>query len=163
MADDDERIRRREQVLYALSSYSMAQKEYGRVFARSQEMHKTDAAAIVEILIAEDRGQPLTPARLAERIALSPAATSALLNRLEEAGDVVRRRGHKDRRVVTLHGTPRVHERADAFYVPLNEGLYEVMARYSDVELDVVEKIADELRDVVVGFLGRLTRPDSAN
>jgi DNA-binding MarR family transcriptional regulator len=149
MSDDEEAVQRRERLLYALKSYSMAQKEYGRVFARSREMHPSDAAAIVEILIAEQRGSPLTPARLAERITLSPAATSTLLNRLEEAGDIVRRRGHKDRRVVTLHGTSQVHEQADAFYAPLNAGLYEVMGHYSETELDLVEKIIDELSAVV--------------
>jgi len=149
----DKMIRRRERVLYALSSFSFAQKEFGRLFARSEELHTSDAAAIVEILIAEDRGRPLTPARLAERITLSPAATSTLLNRLEEAGDIVRTRGHKDRRVVTLHGTARVHERADAFYAPLYERLYAVMGRYSAAELDLVEKMADELRAATAGFL----------
>jgi DNA-binding MarR family transcriptional regulator len=153
MPDDDEMVRRRERVLSALKSYSMAQKEYGRVFARSREMHPTDAAAIVEILTAEHRGSPLTPARLAERISLSPAATSTLLNRLEEAGDIVRRRGHKDRRVVTLHGTSRVQEKADSFYEPLNAGLYEVMGHYSAAELDLVEKIVEELSAVIGGLL----------
>ena len=153
MPNDDGMVRRRERVLYALKSYSMAQKEYGRVFARSREMHPSDAAAIVEILTAEHRGSPLTPARLAERITLSPAATSTLLNRLEEAGDIVRRRGHKDRRVVTLHGTSRVQEKADSFYEPLNAGLYEVMGHYSAAELDLVEKIVDELSAVVGGLL----------
>jgi DNA-binding MarR family transcriptional regulator len=149
MANDDETVKKYERVLFALKSYSMVQKEYGQVFARSREMHTTDAAAIVEILVAERRGAALTPARLAERITLSPAATSTLLNRLEEAGDVVRQRGHKDRRVVTLHGTPRVYEQADAFFGPLNAGLYEVMGHYSTAELDLVEKVADELSAVV--------------
>lgn len=155
MSEEDEMVQRRERVLYALKAYSMAQKEYGQVFARSQRMHTSDAAAIVEILTAEHRGAPLTPARLAERIALSPAATSTLLNRLEEAGDVVRRRGHQDRRVVTLHGTSRVQERADVFYAPLNQGLDEVLAGYSDAELDLVEKLADDLHDVISQLLSR--------
>jgi DNA-binding MarR family transcriptional regulator len=155
MSEEDERVQRRERVLSALKAYSMAQKEYGQVFARSQKMHTSDAAAIVEILIAERRGAPLTPARLAERIALSPAATSTLLNRLEEAGDVVRRRGHQDRRVATLHGTARVQERADAFYAPLNQAVDDVMTGYSDAELDLVEKIVDDLHDVISRLLSR--------
>lgn len=69
----------------------------------------------MEILAAEGRGQPLTPARLAARIALTPGATSTLLNRLEDAGHVVRTREHTDRRIVILHSTRTVHETADAF------------------------------------------------
>jgi DNA-binding MarR family transcriptional regulator len=153
MADGEAMVRRRESVLFALKAYALAQKEYGQVFARSRGMHTTDAAAIVEILTAERRGAPLTPARLAELITLSPAATSTLLNRLEAAGDVVRRRGHKDRRVVTLHGTVSVQEKADSFYAPLNAGLDDVMGHYSAAELDLVEKIVEELGAVIGGVL----------
>jgi DNA-binding MarR family transcriptional regulator len=151
MADGREMDRRREQVLLALKAYTLVQKEFGQVFARSRGMHTTDAAAIVEILTAERRGAPLTPARLAELITLTPAATSTLLNRLEEAGDVVRRRGHKDRRVVTLHGTSRIQEKADSFYAPLNASLDDVMGQYSAEELDLVEKFVDDLSAVISG------------
>lgn len=67
---------------------------------------------MVEILAAEERGLPLTPARLAERIALTTGATSTLLNRLETSGHIVRTREHSDRRVVTLHVTPSSHQLA---------------------------------------------------
>lgn len=160
MSAENNVARQREQVLYALGSYTLAQKEFGRFFARSQGMHTTDAAAVVEILIAEDRGLPITPARLAERLTLSAAATSTLLNRLEEAGDIVRTRGHKDRRLVTLHATEHIHAQADTYYVPLNKGLYDAMGHYTSAELDLVEKVADELRSVVDGFLDRPGRQD---
>lgn len=158
MDDGDDQVRQRERVLDALSSLSFAQKEFGRLFARSQEMHPTAAAAVVEILIAEDRGRPLSPARLAERIGLSPTATSTLLNRLEEAGDVVRTRGHQDRRIVTLHATAQIHERTEAFYAPLNEALRSAMEERSPAELALFEDVVGQLRDVVTGFLDRPSR-----
>ena len=162
MDDGDDPARGRERVLDALNSLSFAQKEFGRLFARAQEMHPTAAAAVVEILIAEDRGRPLSPARLAERIGLSPAATSALLNRLEEAGDVVRTREHRDRRIVTLHATAQIHDRTDAFYEPLHEAFRTAMADRSPAELDLVAEVVGQLRDIVTGFLDRPVRDDPA-
>ena len=129
----------------ALRAFAVSQSEIGRRFARDQQLHTTDAAAMVEILTAEDRGQPLTPARLAERIALSTGATSTLLNRLEGAGHIVRARGHSDRRVVTLHVTPASHQLADAFYAPLGDQLDTVIRDFASADLDVLEELLSRL------------------
>ena len=85
-ADADRLERRLDRVLTGLRSFGADYAEFTRRFAASLGLHTTDAAALVEILYAEDRGTPLSPARLAERIGLSSGATTALLNRLETAG-----------------------------------------------------------------------------
>ncbi|WP_410625850.1 hypothetical protein [Amycolatopsis sp. cmx-8-4] len=59
------------------------------------------------------RGRPLTPARPAERIALTTGATSSLLNRLEDARHIRHTREHSGRRIVTLHCTPAIHAAAE--------------------------------------------------
>ncbi|RZT86036.1 MarR family protein [Pseudonocardia sediminis] len=141
----DGRQEARERVVQGLRAFAATQSELGRVFARSRRMHTTDAAAAVEILTAEERGEPLTPARLAERIALTPGATSTLLNRLEGAGHILRTRGHSDRRIVTLHTTPAINEAADAFYAPLAERLDAAISGYSEAELALVEEVVDRL------------------
>jgi DNA-binding MarR family transcriptional regulator len=112
-------------------------------------MHPTDAAAIVQIIEAEDRGQPLTPARLAERIALTSGATSILLNRLAEGGHVRRTREHTDRRVVTLHSTPAIQESADAFYAPLGRQLSAVLADFPSSVLDLIEDVVGRLNSTM--------------
>lgn len=143
---NDEAAQRRERALTALYGFASAYSELGRSFARSHDMHTTDAAAVVEILTAEGRGHPLTPARLAERIALTTGATSILLNRLESAGHVVRvRGGNHDRRLVTLHSTPAVHEAADAFYAPMNEEMHAILAGRSESDLELIEDVVSRL------------------
>ena len=149
MTGDDQLAEQRERTIQSLTSFASAYSELGRFFARRHQMHTTDAAAIVEILTAEGRGRPLTPARLAERIALTTGATSILLNRLEDAGHVVRTRGHRDRRVVTLHSTPAVHETADSFFAPLSRQLHSVLGNYSRADLELVEGLVDRLRSSV--------------
>jgi MarR family transcriptional regulator, organic hydroperoxide resistance regulator len=142
-----------ERVVESLQAFAATRGELARIFARSQQMHTTDAAAIVEIINAEQRGQQLTPARLAERLALTTGATSTLLNRLEGAGLIVRTRGHSDRRVVTLHATPAVEEAADAFFAPLAHRLRAATSDYSAAELQLIEGFVDRLRTAMTTYL----------
>lgn len=144
----------RERVLQCLRAFASVQSELGRVFARSRRLHTTDAAAIVEILAAEGRGRSLTPARLAERLALTTGATSTLLNRLEDAGHIVRTREHSDRRMVTLHSTPSVHESADDFFGPLAQQLTDAISDYSAADLVLVGELVDRLRTTMTTYIG---------
>jgi DNA-binding MarR family transcriptional regulator len=135
----------RERVTQGMYAMAAAQSELGRSFARSQRMHTTDAAAMVEIVTAEGRGQLLTPARLAERIALTAAATSALLNRLERAGRITRSHEHSDRRIVVLRPTAAAHDDADTFFAPLARRIEAALTDWSDAELTVVADVLDRL------------------
>ena len=149
MSGQDAAVRQRERIIDGLRAYASGQSELGREFARRSRLHVTDSAAIVAILRAEERGRPLTPARLAEKIGLTSGATSILLNRLEDAGHITRVRGHADRRIVTLHSTSAVHESADAFFEPLHLRLLALMERYPPDQLDLIEEFVTEMRSTV--------------
>ncbi|WP_344530921.1 MarR family winged helix-turn-helix transcriptional regulator [Streptomyces albiaxialis] len=127
--------------------------EFTRRFAVWLGLHATDAAALAEILYAEDKGTPLSPARLAERVSLSSGATTALLNRLEKAGHVVRTREQADRRVVTLRSSPEIRPRAVEFFGPYSARLTEVVARHDPERLREFEGFLDELRDAMGALL----------
>ena len=157
---DDRADRRLHEVIEGLRELGAAQSELGRVFARSMRMHGTDAVAIVEIINAEGRGLPLTPARLAERIGLTTGATSILLNRLEDAGHVVRTREHSDRRVVTLRSTPGIHTAATEFYEPLSRLLRTVLGEYSAADLDRTASIVSHIRSTMQTYISELDPAD---
>ncbi|MFE9363015.1 MarR family winged helix-turn-helix transcriptional regulator [Streptomyces sp. NPDC006978] len=120
----------RERLMEGLRAYGGFYAELSRRFAAWLGLHSTDATAVLEIAAAEERGTPLSPARLSERIALSTGATTALLNRLETAGHITRTREHSDRRVITLRSGPHIQERADEFFGPLAHRLDATMAHY---------------------------------
>lgn len=132
-----------------LRAFSTADSALGRQFAKQQRMHPTDAAAIVVILDAERDGATMTPARLAERIGLSANATSAALNRLEEAGHVVRTRDHRDRRLVSLHTTKQVHADAEAFFSPIASALETALTAYPVEQLESLTHLLSELIGVI--------------
>lgn len=143
----------RDRLMAALRAYGEMYTEFGRVFAAWLGVHPTDAGALVEIFEAEERGEPLTPTRLSERISLSSGATTALLNRLEGAGHVVRSREHADRRVVTLRSSADLHGLADRFFGPLAVRLSAMMAEYPPELLSGFEDFLARLRTTMRAHL----------
>ncbi len=136
-----------------LRAYGANYREFTRRFATWLGLHSTDAEALIEILTAEERGSTLSPARLSERISLSNSATTALLNRLEQAGHIVRSREHDDRRIITLRSTPRIHTLADEFFGPLGAKVDTVMGNYSPEELRRFEAFVTELQATMTAHL----------
>lgn len=156
----------RERLNEALRSYGATYSELARQFAATEGLHSTDAVALIEILAAEERGVPLTPARLSDRIGLTAGATSTLLNRLELAGHVVRSRGHADRRIVTLHSTPNVQNIASDFFHPLGDRIGTVMAQHPLELLEQLETLLGELRTTMEDYITETTareRPRPVN
>lgn len=146
--------RQRERIIDGLRAYGTTYGEVGRRFAASLGLHSTDASALIEILAAEEAQDPLSPARLSERVGLTTGATSSLLNRLEDAGHIVRSRVHTDRRVVTLGSTPQIQEITDEFFDPLGVRLEAVMKKYPTNLLSQVEELIKELRSTMDDYIG---------
>ncbi|WP_430781551.1 MarR family winged helix-turn-helix transcriptional regulator [Actinoplanes sp. G11-F43] len=146
---DPRQIDPRQQVLARVRDLSAVHSEMGRSFARDQQMHDTDALAVVSIVAAEKNGRPLTPARLAERISLTTGATSILLNRLEKAGHVIRTRESSDRRMVTLRATPGVREAAAGYFEPLAARMVAALGDYSPADLELIDTALSRLHAVM--------------
>jgi DNA-binding MarR family transcriptional regulator len=155
-ATDDE-LARQERLNEALRAYGASYAELAREFAATEGLHSTDAVALIEILAAEERGTPLSPARLSDRIGLTAGATSTLLNRLEVAGHIVRSREHADRRIVTLHSTPNIQTIADAYFHPLGDRIAEVMAKHPPELLEKFETLLGDLRATMEGYIADTT------
>ncbi|MFF8898623.1 MarR family winged helix-turn-helix transcriptional regulator [Streptomyces lydicus] len=139
----------REQLAEALRAYGASFTELGRRFAAQIGVHSTDAFALLEIASAEASGVPLSPVLLGHRIPLSSGAMTALLNRLERAGHVIRTREHTDRRLVTLRSTPQAKERAEAFFGPVNARQDAVLSRYPSELLQQLETVLTQLRSTM--------------
>ncbi|MFG1879780.1 MarR family winged helix-turn-helix transcriptional regulator [Sphaerisporangium sp. NPDC049003] len=109
-------------------------------FAADHRLHRTDVNAVVVIMDAAREGRPLSPGTLGAALNLSPPATTALLNRLEQAGHVERRRSATDRRKVEL----ALHEQAvtlgGQFFSPLARHLSAAFSEFTDQERQVIER-----------------------
>lgn len=146
-------------VLQALRSYGAAFADLSRDLGRRVGLHSTDAAALVEVLAAQDRGEPLTASQLAARVGLTGGATSSLLNRLEGAELLRRRRGTADRRVVTLHPSDGAEELVAGYFAPLARVLGPVIAAHSRRELVAVTAVLTEVTRLVQAHASASTFP----
>ncbi|TDE32989.1 MarR family transcriptional regulator [Nonomuraea mesophila] len=113
-------------------------------FAVAHGLHRTDMNALVEIQDAHLAGHALSPGELGGKLNLSAPATTALIDRLEQAGHVVRRRSATDGRKVEVVITERAAELARGFFAPLGRHL-----------TAAVEEFGPGERKTVVRFLTR--------
>ncbi|GAB3547740.1 DNA-binding MarR family transcriptional regulator [Actinopolyspora lacussalsi] len=89
------------------------------LFGDAHGLHQTDLNALVTILDAANRQEPMTPSRLAAALDMSVSATTALLERLESLGHITRERSEVDRRRVDLDIHDTARQVGGEFYRPL--------------------------------------------
>lgn len=150
MEHGGERLEHGHEVMEKLRAFAADYTDLTHHLAKWLGVHPADAAAFAEILYAEDKGAPLTPARLAKRIALSSGATSSLLNRLESANLLIRSREHRDRRVVTLRCAPAVGNQAGAFFAPLAQRVDRLAGEYEPEVLAQFEAFLGRLHETML-------------
>ncbi len=139
-----------------LRAYASIDTEVTHHLAKWLGVHSADAGALAQIINAEAKGTPLSPAVLAKRISLSSGATTALLNRLETAGYLVRTREHADRRVVTLRSVAAVAEPAHAFFVPLAQRMEAMMSKYPPELLAQFEQFLQDVHTTLTDVVDNL-------
>jgi DNA-binding MarR family transcriptional regulator len=94
-------------------------------------IHRTDLS-LLDVL---QMGGRMSAGELAKRGALSPAAVTAALDRLERVGYVRRVRDEQDRRRVLVEVTDKMLADAYEVYGPLAERSEELLGPYSDEQL----------------------------
>jgi MarR family transcriptional regulator, organic hydroperoxide resistance regulator len=140
-------------LLEGLRAFGANYSEFTGRFAAWLGLHSTDATALAEILYAEDKGEPLSPTRLSERLSLTTGATTNLLNRLERLGHIVRTRENTDRRIVTLRSSKRIEEPAREFFGPFSRNVEALVAKYPPEQLDQFENLLQQLRTTMNDLL----------
>jgi DNA-binding MarR family transcriptional regulator len=85
-----------------------------------------------------------TASAIATETALTPAAITALIDRLEDRGLVRRSRDAEDRRKVFVEATAKTRELVRTTYGPIAQGGAEMLARYSIDELTTVRRFVED-------------------
>jgi DNA-binding MarR family transcriptional regulator len=90
---------------------------------------------------------PQTPSAIARQIRLTPAAVTALIYRLEKRGFVRRKPDPTDRRKVFVEAAEEAQRVTMEAYLPLRDIGAEVLAKYTEAELQTVaDVLTDSLR-----------------
>jgi DNA-binding MarR family transcriptional regulator len=92
----------------------------------------------------------VTPGVLRKELNLSSPATTALIDRLDSSGHVVRERQSSDRRQVQLKMTPKAYQEGGAIFGPLARQMGTAMANFSEEELETVSRFMTAMVEATV-------------
>jgi DNA-binding MarR family transcriptional regulator len=98
------------------------------------------------------RDGPLGPSELAQRLAISTASTTALLDRLEASGDVRRCAHPDDRRRVVVKTTRAAERRAVAALRPMTSLLDAAAGPLSQAEAETALAYLERVTQAVLDF-----------
>jgi DNA-binding MarR family transcriptional regulator len=87
---------------------------------------------------------PQTASAIAKEIALTPAAVTALIDRLEARKLVQRRRDATDRRKVLVGATDKTRELIRTTYIPTVQAGAKMLASYPIAELTAIRRFVDD-------------------
>ena len=124
--------------------YFGAATDFDERVAKRLKLSRTD----VRCLDLIGRLGPLTAGRLAEESGLTTGAVTFILDRLEEAGMVRRRRGTDDRRRVWVEIVPEAQERLAGLQQPVADEMRRVAQRFEAEQLEVVRDFMREAKEV---------------
>src|SRR3954469_26059210 len=89
-------------LLRLLQEFTIEANRYVDAAGGRKDMHRTDLNALAVIMRHTANGGAVTPGLLRKELNLSSPATTALIDRLDSSGHVVRERDSSDRRQVHL-------------------------------------------------------------
>ena len=133
-----------QQLRAEIVGYLGAASEFNEDLAKKLKLSRTDMRCLE--LIA--RLGPLTAGRLAEESGLTTGAVTFILDRLEEAGMVTRRRDTEDRRRVWVEMVPSAQERLQCLQQPVAEEMRQVAQRFKADELAIVRDFMRQAKEV---------------
>lgn len=138
-----------------LKTISFLNREIGKKIGESLGVNVTDMAAMEQLLT----NGPLTPSQLAERLKVSTAAATQIVDRLERAGHVSRERKASDRRKIFVVPVEAAVERAFEQLAPMLDGLDDVIAGLAPAERQVIEGFLDQVVEVYCRLAGLPSPP----
>ncbi|MGC1206509.1 MAG: MarR family transcriptional regulator [Ornithinimicrobium sp.] len=124
---------------------------YSDGVGHSLGLHRSDLMALNLMSQASAHGDLMTPTDVAKQMSLSAAAVTALVDRLERVGHLVRLPDAKDRRRVRLDVSKQAESVSREMFRPMNERLIDAMSAYSDEELQLVARVLQDLGSAVEG------------
>ena len=144
---------------WALRDVTRAAVDADYAIARRMGLRQMDYTALSHVFTGEGT---LSPRRLSDRLGISTGSTSELLDRLERAGHLERRRDLTDRRRVSLQPTETSIGEVIATLAPLFAALDDLAGHYSDVEQQAIAGYLRQAATLMRDFAANVTVISSA-
>lgn len=133
-----------------LQEFTLEANRYVDTAGGRKDMHRTDLNALAVIMRHTAKGNPVTPGLLGKELHLSSPATTALIDRLDSSGHVVRERNSSDRRQVQLKMTPKAFQEGGAIFAPLSRRMGSAIADFTEEELETVSRFMTSMVEATV-------------
>jgi DNA-binding MarR family transcriptional regulator len=137
----------------ALSAES---EQIGQLFAGVHDLGRNDFRALLDMMVAEGSGTPLTAGQLRQKLGLSAAAITYLVERMIESGHIARDCDRADRRKVILRYSDEGRAVGPAFFTPLAEHSSTALAHLPDRDLAAAHRVLTALIDAMRAFQNQL-------
>lgn len=141
-------------------AFAAEAEEIGRAFADRHDLSTNDFRALLQIIIAQSAGSPLTAGELRREMRMSGAAITYLVERLIGSGHILRGSDPLDRRKVILRYADHGFDVARAFFGPLEEHNRQAMADLPDGDLEAARRTLTALVAAMRAFRAELRSPD---
>jgi DNA-binding MarR family transcriptional regulator len=135
--------------------------QINRYFARRQGVSSNDLHALLHIRVAEAADEPLTLSQLRQRLDVSPAAITYLVDRMIDAGHIRREPDPADRRKSLLRYERHGKAVARAFFRPLRTHVRSAVADLSNRDLIAAHRVFTAIMAAMSAYEDEL-RADAA-
>jgi DNA-binding MarR family transcriptional regulator len=134
-----------------------------RLFAALHQVSNNDFDALLHVMVAEQTDSPLTLRELRDRIGMTAAAVTYLVDRMVEAGHIRREPHPADRRKVFLRYSDGGLEVARTFFAPLGMRTHQALEAFTDEDLAVARRVLGALTEAMrVHRIGLATQESQA-
>lgn len=136
-----------------------------RTFATESELHETDFRALAVICMAASVQGHVTPAILGERLSLSSAAVTYVVDRLGRAGLVERLPDPQDGRRVILRRSEKGRSLIGRFFDRAEQHHQDALTDFDDEQIATAAKVLKAVNEGILAYhdeLNRDVRPASS-
>jgi DNA-binding MarR family transcriptional regulator len=135
--------------------------QIGRHFAGRHDVAPNDFRALLHVMVAEAAGRPLTAGELRNRMGMSGAAITYLVERMIASGHLARELNPSDRRKVMLRVADHGMDVARGFFTPLAEHTRTALAGLPDSDLSAAHRTFTALIEAMRAFRTQLDATSS--
>jgi MarR family transcriptional regulator, organic hydroperoxide resistance regulator len=130
--------------------------DLGRVFSSRHDLGMNDFRALLHVMVAENDGAPLTQSELGQRIGVSGAAITYLVDRMMASGHLTREPHAADRRKVLLRYADHGSKVARSFFTPLAKHTELALRDFTADDLDTAHHVLAALIEAMRVFRNEL-------
>jgi DNA-binding MarR family transcriptional regulator len=138
-----------------LKTISFLNREIGKRIGETLGVNVTDMTALEQLI----NNGPLTPGQLAQRLKVTTAAATQIVDRLERAGHVARERKANDRRKIFVVPVEASVQKAFEQLAPMLDGLDGVIAGLAPANRQIIEDFLDQVVEVYRDLAGLSPTP----